>query len=200
MAGQVSGIGNTKMRILTAAMGCFSKSGYRGCTTRAIAAEAGVNESSIFRIFGNKKNLMLEAFYLLTPGPEDVDMSQLTFGQDVRKDLKILIWNYAMLHLPHMPAYCLSLKVDLVYDREVYYRSFAKIEGLISHMAIYLQQLRAQGAVAAADYQAIAEYTNALVLTRATAWIIAEDPLAAVDAFAEDYADFFAAVLLQEES
>lgn len=186
---------STKLRILTAAINCFSQAGYKGCTTRQIADNAGVNESTIFRVFGNKKNLMLEAFIMLTPGPEDVDMSLLTYGQDVKKDLRLLIWNYAMLHLPHMPAYRLSLNVDLVYDRDVYYKSFAKIEGLISHMAIYLGQLHAQGYIVYADFMAISEYINALVLTKATEFLIAEDTLAAVDAFAEYYAEFFAGYL-----
>lgn len=186
---------NSKMRILTAAIGCFTAEGYRGCTTRKIAQLAGVNEVTIFRLFGNKKKLMLQAFYLLTPGPEDVDMSRLTGGRDVKGDLKSLIWNYAMLHLPHMPAYRLSLNVDQVYDRGVYYRAFSKIEGLISHMADYLKKLHDAGAIIEADYRSIAEYVNALVLTKATEFLIAEDPLDAVDRFAECYAAFFADIL-----
>ncbi len=186
---------NTKLRILTAAISCFSSAGYKGCTTRQIADQAGVNESTIFRVFGNKKNLMLEAFYMLTPGPEDVDMSLLSYGQDVEKDLRLLIWNYAMLHLPHMPAYRLSLNVDLVYDREVYYRSFAKIEGLISHMAIYLGQLHAQGYIISADFTAISEYVNGLVLTKATEFLIAEDTLGELDRFVAKYAALLAEYL-----
>lgn len=191
-------VSDTKLRILTAAITCFSSAGYKGCTTRQIADHAGVNESTIFRVFGNKKSLMLEAFYMLTPGPEDVDMSLLTFGKDVEKDLRLLIWNYAMLHLPHMPAYRLSLNVDLVYDREVYYRSFSKIEGLISHMAIYLGQLHAQGFIINADFLALSEYVNGLVLTKATEFLIAEDTLDEVDRFAADYASLLAAYLRPE--
>lgn len=191
---------NTKLRILTAAISCFSSAGYKGCTTRQIADHAGVNETTIFRVFGNKKSLMLEAFYMLTPGPEDVDMSLLTYGKDVEKDLRLLIWNYAMLHLPHMPAYRLSLNVDLVYDREVYYRSFAKIEGLISHMAIYLGQLHAQGYIINADFLALSEYINGLVLTKATEFLIAEDTLDAVDRFAVDYAALLAEYLMPQEN
>lgn len=187
---------NAKMRILTAAIACFSQEGYKGCTTRKVARLAGVNESTIFRVFGTKKELMLEAFCLLTPGPEDVDMSKLTFGRDVKQDLKLLIWNYAMLHLPHMPAYRLSLNVDLIYDREVYYRSFSKIEGLISHMTIYLGQLHAQGAIVRADFHAISECVNALILTKTTEFLNADNTLEEVDKFAEHYACFFADLLI----
>lgn len=187
--------GKAKMRILMAAIECFSAEGYRGSTTRKIAQTADVHEVTIFRLFGNKKNLMLQALRMMTPGPEDVDMSKLTYGKDVKADLKSLIWNYAVLHLPHMPAYRLTLNINLVYERSVYYQTFSKIEGLISHMTRYLKKLRKMGAIAAADYQAIAEYVNALVLTKATEFLIAEDTLDAVDRFADHYAEFFAEIL-----
>jgi AcrR family transcriptional regulator len=50
---------DTQQRILTAAAQVFTNEGYAGATTRAIAAEAGVNEVTLFRNFGNKKALLL---------------------------------------------------------------------------------------------------------------------------------------------
>jgi AcrR family transcriptional regulator len=43
--------------ILAAAMELFSKNGFRGTTTRDLAAQAGVNEAIIFRHFNNKEEL-----------------------------------------------------------------------------------------------------------------------------------------------
>src|ERR1700680_3676028 len=43
--------------ILTAAMELFAKKGFRGTTTRDLAAAAGVNEAIIFRHFTNKEEL-----------------------------------------------------------------------------------------------------------------------------------------------
>ena len=48
---------NTKERILLAAREVFMRQGYAGATTRQIAAEAGVNEVTLFRHFGNKENI-----------------------------------------------------------------------------------------------------------------------------------------------
>jgi AcrR family transcriptional regulator len=50
---------DTQQRILAAAAQVFTNEGYAGATTRAIAAEAGVNEVTLFRNFGNKKALLL---------------------------------------------------------------------------------------------------------------------------------------------
>jgi AcrR family transcriptional regulator len=47
----------TEQKILDAALKLFAKEGYKGATTRLIAKESGFNELTLFRKFGNKKNL-----------------------------------------------------------------------------------------------------------------------------------------------
>jgi AcrR family transcriptional regulator len=48
-------------RLLNAAARVYAEAGYRGATTRRIAQEAGVNEITLFRHFGSKTTLILEA-------------------------------------------------------------------------------------------------------------------------------------------
>jgi AcrR family transcriptional regulator len=48
----------SRERILEAAARVYSKHGFRGATTRLIAAEAGVNEVTLFRTFGSKAALL----------------------------------------------------------------------------------------------------------------------------------------------
>lgn len=48
-------------QILAAAVRVYAEVGYRGATTRRIAAEAGVNEITLFRQFGSKDALLREA-------------------------------------------------------------------------------------------------------------------------------------------
>jgi len=47
-----------RSRILAAASRVYSQYGFRGATTRLIAAEAGVNEVTLFRTFGSKAQLL----------------------------------------------------------------------------------------------------------------------------------------------
>ena len=49
----------TRERILDAALRRFGRFGYVRTTTRAVAADAGINEVTLFRHFGNKRNLLL---------------------------------------------------------------------------------------------------------------------------------------------
>lgn len=52
---------DTRTRILEAAVKVFIEQGYARATTRRIAAEADVNEVTLFRHFGNKLNLIVTA-------------------------------------------------------------------------------------------------------------------------------------------
>lgn len=49
---------DNRERILQAAAQVYAQHGYRGATTRRIAEEAGVNEVTVFRHFGNKSALL----------------------------------------------------------------------------------------------------------------------------------------------
>lgn len=52
----------TQVAILDAVLACVVKYGFSGLTTRRIAAEANVNEVTLFRRFGNKTALLKAAF------------------------------------------------------------------------------------------------------------------------------------------
>jgi AcrR family transcriptional regulator len=50
---------DTRKRIIDAALRLFGQVGYIKASTRAIAEAAGVNEVTLFRHFGSKKNLLM---------------------------------------------------------------------------------------------------------------------------------------------
>lgn len=62
--------GETKERILVAALELFSTRGYRAVGTKSIAEAAGVNEVTLFRNFGNKEALWLEVFRRYVARPD----------------------------------------------------------------------------------------------------------------------------------
>lgn len=51
----------TKQQLIDAALRVYAESGFRGATTRRIAEAAGVNEVTLFRLFGSKSALIEEA-------------------------------------------------------------------------------------------------------------------------------------------
>ncbi|MFN8582273.1 MAG: helix-turn-helix domain-containing protein [Gemmatimonadaceae bacterium] len=58
----------SRERLLEAAARVYAEAGFRGSTTRRIAEEAGVNEVTIFRLFGSKGALLEEAIRHSAPG------------------------------------------------------------------------------------------------------------------------------------
>jgi AcrR family transcriptional regulator len=47
--------------VLSAAMREFARTGYRGTSVRAVAEKAGISESYVFRLFGDKRELFVAA-------------------------------------------------------------------------------------------------------------------------------------------
>lgn len=78
---------DTRQRILQAAAEIMAEKGYSGTTTKSIADAAGVNEVTLFRHFGSKRNLLSELInqHSALPGLTSLIESQLT--GDYREDL-----------------------------------------------------------------------------------------------------------------
>jgi AcrR family transcriptional regulator len=57
----------TEERILRTFLRLVSERGIEGTTTRVLAQEAGVNEVTVFRLFGGKANLATQAFRCFAP-------------------------------------------------------------------------------------------------------------------------------------
>ena len=194
----------TKEKILYAAVELFAANGYKNTTTLDIAYRSGVDETTIYKHFKNKKSLFQEAFVVMTPDRSLVPTRGLTQGQDLKKDLTLFIRNYMILHINHMPAYRISMLLDEVYDKRIYAFSFRRIEGMIEQFELYLTELNRKGMIQTADYKAITEMLFSLFLTKATEFIITAPRNAkynkkAVDAFADRYATYIAELLRVEQ-
>jgi AcrR family transcriptional regulator len=61
MADRTPSIAEPRRRLIEAAVAVFGECGFRGATTRRIAEAAGVNEVTLFRLFGSKSALLEEA-------------------------------------------------------------------------------------------------------------------------------------------
>ena len=189
--------GSTKYRIERAAIKLFNEKGYARTSTSAIAKEAAVSEASIFRIFGTKAALLYDVYYQLTPGTEHLDLNGLSGGDSIENDLFLFFLNNITIHFLHIPAYRLSLQMQVdIYERGFYYRSYDKILGLRSFLAQYLETLKAGGKVITADYEALGEYMFGLFLINAQEFsLVANDDLTAAGdllyKFARNYAVFF---------
>jgi AcrR family transcriptional regulator len=74
-----SAISSTQERILAAAAGLFSQSGYKGTTTRHIASAANVNEVTIYRYYPRKRDLYLATL--------DAELQKVSLRGDLLTDI-----------------------------------------------------------------------------------------------------------------
>lgn len=86
-----------RQRILDAAARVYGEAGFRGATTRRIAAEAGVNEVTLFRIFGSKASLLAEAVQCCASPAEATP-----FLPDEPRDPERELAVWATQHLAHL--------------------------------------------------------------------------------------------------
>gem|GEM_PF-7087440 len=79
----------TEDKIILAAMRMFETCGFAAATTKAIAAEAGVAEVTLFRIFGNKQKLFARVLGHISEvfGVAEISNSQ---SGDLRRDVHLL--------------------------------------------------------------------------------------------------------------
>lgn len=77
----------TRQRIIRGAAQVFAQKGYEGATTRAIAQAAGVNEVTLFRHFGNKKNLFMAFVSQESPLQSVREALEQQLTGDYRQDL-----------------------------------------------------------------------------------------------------------------
>ena len=97
-------------QILQAVADVIAERGYTGATTKQIAARAGVNEVTLFRRFGNKKNLMrsmvqheairLRGMELRYSGDLEADLTNIV---DVYQQLMARRGNVLLMLLSELP-------------------------------------------------------------------------------------------------
>ena len=85
----------TDQRMFDAALAVLAQRGYGGATTRRIAEAAGVNEATLFRRFGDKRQLILAAIHADIPR---LTQDTLTASGDVEADLIRVVEYYSQLH------------------------------------------------------------------------------------------------------
>lgn len=182
-----------RQKIMEAAGRLFAEKGYSETTTLAIAKESGVNETTIFRNFGNKKNLYMEIFCANTPGAESILLSGLTNGADLKKDLSLMFREYLNTCVQHIPNYRLSVQqIDELQDPTFYRESTVRFDNMTAQMVSYLNMLRSFGRIIDIDCKALAELIFSLFMVKAPEFSGADvenDP--ALEEFTDRCTDYF---------
>jgi AcrR family transcriptional regulator len=126
-------------RILDAAMRVFAETGVRGATTRRIAAEAGVNEVTVFRHFGSKEKLISAAVDLAA---RQAELVRLPDPPGIPKE-DLSIWcREHLLALTRVRSFLRTSMSEFENHPEVSRRGCSLPTRVASDLSRYIQQLK----------------------------------------------------------
>ena len=129
-------------RILVAAARVYAQYGFRGATTRLIAAEAGVNEVTLFRTFGSKAELLHAMLHSQVPS-----YSAPTISGDMTDPAgEITAWCSALL--THLRSHSQVIRKTIAEAEERPDAACAACEGSNSagaSLTLYVERLREAG-------------------------------------------------------
>jgi AcrR family transcriptional regulator len=168
-------VDETRQRILGAAARVFAEAGYARSTTRALAAAAGVNEVTLFRHFGSKKNLfaaVIEQF----GGPAVTISLRAQLTGNYRQDLLIIGRQLLQLLLERKDALRLML-CEATHFPEVQEVMVQNPRQIRLMLAEYLRQQIANGQVRPLHPEAMAQSFLGMFFSYAIAAGLLEDTM-----------------------
>jgi AcrR family transcriptional regulator len=146
-----------RMQIIEAAHKIFLSQGYKQTTTKQIAEQAGVNESTIYRLFQTKENLFHQAIAHYTSEMLRIDNEGLTFGKNLEQDIFELIKKNVLLMKQTIPSFRLLVKGSLM-DEKLLKDVNTKIHQLQNFFKQYLVGMQRRGLIKEADYDTLVEF------------------------------------------
>ena len=99
----------TSQKIINAAMELIMEIGYTAATTKDIARRAGVNECTIFRKFGEKKEIVLQAMKQSRWHPDLSPDDFSTWSGDMEEDLS----RFAHIYMDKVTERFVKLSIGL---------------------------------------------------------------------------------------
>jgi AcrR family transcriptional regulator len=184
-------VDDTRQRILEAAAQVFGEQGYARATTRALADAAGVNEVTLFRHFGSKKNLfaaVVEQF----GGPAVTTALEAQFTGELRHDLHAFGRGLLQVMLERQDALRLML-CEASHFPEVRATLVQNPRQLRQMLARYLQTQMDQGRLRAHSPDVAAQAYMGMFFATAILEGILEDPASGLstDELVAHFVDLF---------
>lgn len=112
---------NTRSNIMEATKKMIIEKGYHAMTTKDIAKAAQVNETTLFRQFGSKKDLLLATLKEAEWVPNTDNQLVKQFQWKLKSDLRLIMENYFQQVPPEMVRFSLGLRAQEIYQETLPY-------------------------------------------------------------------------------
>lgn len=146
----------TSEKIIDATMELILECGYAAATTKDIAVRAGVNECTIFRKFGEKKEIVVEGMKLPRWHPNITKDTFADISGDLRADLTMFMENYMREVTPEFVKLSVGLRSPQIYEYTApIIMNIPQV--FLSEVKKYLQTMQRLGKVRQIDIDQTAE-------------------------------------------
>ncbi|MEO1768531.1 TetR family transcriptional regulator [Candidatus Enterococcus ferrettii] len=147
---------NTRSNIMEATKKMIIEKGYHSMTTKDIAKAAQVNETTLFRQFGSKKELLLATLKEAEWIPDTDENLVDQFQWDLKNDLRLIMENYFQQVPPDIVRFSLGLRAQDIYQETLPY--VQKIPAAFTQLIEeYLVEMVRQKKIKVADPKKTAE-------------------------------------------
>lgn len=166
----------TQQRIINASLELFAKDGIKATTTRKIATRAHVNEVSIFRNFGNKRNLVKAILDYRTLDERLVKDMPTKWTGDVEKDLTLLV-RTVILKLDEEELFLRLMLREMMTDPQVGSRMAEVPKKMKGVIIANLRKILAPHVTKAFDYETAAIFLASYFLrSKMMTILLGDDP------------------------
>lgn len=173
---------DNEIRIIEAAYSEFMEHGYSQAKTLNIAANAGVNESTIFRNFKSKKNLFHVSIEYCTKKALEIDFNILEYQEDWSLDIERVIRYLFKINLGYTSSFRLLIKRKLVKD-EVLEHINESIDMQKNLLKNYLTGIQKRNGLKPLDFMTVVEFLNSSIFCDSFELQSIKDTVAYQDAY-----------------
>lgn len=141
-------VSDSKNRLMRAALELVFELGYKNTSTKKIAQAANMNEASIFRLFGSKRQLILDAIYHQSMSGDDLDLASIDDPPDFRGRLERFVGQCLDLCIRQLPTNrTVILSASDIMDRNFHQMILARMLQVEELFRLFLERERQRDGV-----------------------------------------------------
>ncbi|MED2943856.1 TetR/AcrR family transcriptional regulator [Bacillus swezeyi] len=144
----------TRERLIQAALAVFKEKGYTAASTREIAQQAGVNHLTLFRHFGNKRNLFRESVAQHVTSGDFIGGLEGRLTGNIKEDLTLIAKAYLEENLEKDTVFWIYY-AESAQDPEVSELIMDIPHRLQQFLAAYFAKLHSQKKISGGNFQVL---------------------------------------------
>lgn len=157
---------SSKERLMIAILEQIRETGYKNASTKKIAERAQMNEASIFRLFGSKKELFMQAIFTETVSGGDIDIKMIEMLPSLKTRIEVLLASCMKISYKQAGIFrAIMTYSEMFSDTEQSHSVLSRVTQLIEIMNTFFENEYEKGNMRSFDFHMLAELLFSRILT-----------------------------------